>query len=149
MYGLGFNNFINLIIDLMIRLNLFGNIEICTSPEKNYSWQQAIYPFYPPTHVKKGDIFRFEIFIKDNALRVHPLSGLSPVSVCQILRLPRWVDMMAMNDSVVRTFYFNASARYTSVLDCTDLLIDKRFSVASEYSAIRYVSNNSTCLEKG
>ncbi|KAF7638175.1 DHHC domain-containing protein [Meloidogyne graminicola] len=130
------------------RLNLFGNIEICTSPEKNYSWQQAIYPFYPPTHVKKGDIFRFEIFIKDNALRVHPLSGLSPVSVCQILRLPRWVDMMAMNDSVVRTFYFNASARYTSVLDCTDLLIDKRFSVASEYSAIRYVSNNSTCLEK-
>jgi len=54
-----------------------------------------------------------------------------------------------MNDSVVRTFYFNAAARYSSVLDCTDLLIDKRFSVASEYSAIRYVGNKATSIEKG
>jgi hypothetical protein len=130
------------------RLNLFGDIDICTSPEENYCWQQAIYPFYPTTPVKKGDTLRFEVFIKDSALRVHPISGLLPIRECQILRLPQWVDLMAMNDSVLRTFYFNASSRYNSVLDCTDLLIDKRFSVASEYSAIRYVGKNATCLEK-
>uniref|UniRef100_A0A915MNY6 Protein arginine N-methyltransferase n=1 Tax=Meloidogyne javanica TaxID=6303 RepID=A0A915MNY6_MELJA len=129
-------------------LNLFGDIEICTSPDEGYCWQQAIYPFYPQTLVKQGDVLRFEIFIKDNALRVHPISGLSPIRECQILRLPQWVDLMAMNDSVVRTFYFNAAARYSSVLDCTDLLIDKRFSVASEYSAIRYVGNKATSIEK-
>nr|CAD2125979.1 unnamed protein product [Meloidogyne enterolobii] len=129
-------------------LNLFGDIEICTSPDEGYCWQQAIYPFYPQTLVKQGDVLRFEIFIKDNALRVHPISGLSPIRECQILRLPQWVDLMAMNDSVVRTFYFTAAARYSSVLDCTDLLIDKRFSVASEYSAIRYVGNKATSIEK-
>ncbi|KAI3420184.1 protein arginine methyltransferase 10 [Globodera pallida] len=133
------------------RLQLFANIEICTSPEEGFCWQQALFPFYPPLSVSAGDSLHFKVFVKDQTLHVQPLHNNCPNLPSperELLRAPSTLDLLAMNDPSISLF-FSRSIRLhqplACVLDCSDLLLSidacgcEGPIVASAYSTIRYI----------
>lgn len=137
---------------MQFRLQVYDDIELCTDPDENLCWQQAVFPFYPPRHVTAGDKQRFEVFVRDEKLHVNP-SGPSPEK--HILKGPE-LDFKAMHDEKIREFFRNALRKggFRNALDCTDLLVqdgslEMPVSVASKRSSIRYVSDKAVNLSKG
>ncbi|KAI1705375.1 ribosomal protein l11 methyltransferase (PrmA) domain-containing protein [Ditylenchus destructor] len=125
------------------RLNLFDDIELCTAPEENLCWQQAIFPFYPPKKLEPGQKLRFEVFVRDHKLHCLPLmdtwygnassgSEKNPeksytLPMRQILKAPADVDFSCMHNMAIREFFWQSlfERRIGSAIDCTDLLIEE------------------------
>jgi hypothetical protein len=69
------------------------NIVISKLNKTGYSWQQAIFPFFP-LKVDIDCVIRFEICIKDNALHVQPIG--MPAIPKELIRAPLCMDILAM-----------------------------------------------------
>lgn len=63
------------------------------------------------------------------------------------------MNLLVMNDQNIRNFLLNAATRttnkYSEILDCSELLLNDAFSIASEQSAIRYIGKNAISFDKG
>lgn len=107
---------------------MFDNLFFDTSPlGESHSYQQAVFPFYPPKIMLKGETFSCKIYVENNQLRVCPFTDTGPTGHQQrvVLRALSELNFPLMHNDDVMSFFQNAvkTGKFQDVIDCTDLLI--------------------------
>lgn len=109
-------------------VNLFNDIYLDSSPFNDAtSYQQAVFPFYPPKYMRKGETFLSKIYVKNNQLRACPFIDYGPTENQDrvYIRETSQLNLLLMQNYNIINFFKTVvkNEQFNDVMDCTNLLI--------------------------